>query len=383
MSSQGRYVAFDSPAPDLVKGDTNGDQDVFVRDRVKGTTVRASVSTSGKQANESSIEAAISGNGRYVAFTSGASNLVRGDTNDYPDVFVRDLKRKTTWRVSVRAGGGQANGFSAAPSVSANGRFVAFTSGASNLTSRDANEAEDVFVRDLVKKTTRRVSVPRRGGQFQGPSALGVISDNGRYVAFIANPNHPDNFDVFLRDRKKGTTRWVSRGLGGQLLNGATGQIAISGNGRYVGYISDASNIVKRDTNGEWDAFVWSARTGRTRRVSVGTGGTQGNGFSDQVSLSRTGRYVGFASQSSNLVTGDTNEAGDAFVRDLRTDTTRRISVSNGEQGNSTSGPDYAPQVALSDDGQHAAFVSEATNFAVDDTNEAPDIFAWDDPHRR
>ncbi len=379
MSAEGRYVAFDTTADDLVRGDTNGDQDVFVRDRAKGTTIRASVSSSGVQGNAVSLVGAISANGRYVAFTSAASNLVRGDTNKYADVFVRDLKNSTTRRVSVSTSGRQGKGYSGAPSISADGRYVAFTSAAANLTPRDRNGEQDIFVRDLRRHTTTRVSIPDRGRQFNGSSAWGVVSDDGRYVAFVANPNHPDNFDVFLRDRQAKATLWVSRALGGKLPNGPTaGQIAISGNGRYVGFTSEATNIVRHDTNGESDAFVFDARTGRTRRVSVGIGGAQSNGFSDQVSLSRTGRYVGFASEASNLVAGDTNRAGDAFVRDLQTGTTRRISVSGGQQGNYTSGPRYAPEVALSADGQHAAFVSEADNFVVNDTNDATDVFAWD-----
>jgi Tol biopolymer transport system component len=382
MSRHGRYVAFDSPATDLVRRDTNGEQDVFVRDRAAGTTRRVSVSSSGRQGDAGSHEAAISGRGRYVVFTSGASNLVRGDTNHASDVFVRDLRRGTTTRVSVGRRGVQATGASYAPSISANGRYVVFGSGASNLVRRDRNHSEDVFIRDLRTKRTSRVSVPVRGRQFAGPSALGVVSDNGRYVAFIADPHHRDGFDVYLRDRRTKKTRWVSQGLGGELINGITGQIAISGNGRYVGYCSDASNIVAGDTNEQWDAFVWNRRTATTRRVNLGAEGEQANGFSDQLSLSTTGRYVGFASEASNLVPDD-NRVTDAFVRDLRTGLTRMLSIARGEQGDGPSGPDYAPQVALSDDGHHAAFVSEASNLVLDDTNGAPDVFAWDEPRER
>jgi Tol biopolymer transport system component len=146
--------------------------------------------------------------------------------------------------------------------------------------------------------------------------------------------------------------------------------------------MSDATNLVRGDTNGQWDTFVYDARARVTRRVSVGTGGVQSNGFSDQPSLSRTGRYVGFASEASNLVAGDTNNAGDAFVHDLRKGVTRRISVAGRQQANDTSGPSYAPQVALSADGHHAAFVSTATNLVAGDTNDAPDVYAWDASRR-
>lgn len=383
MSAHGRHVAFDSSAADLVAGDTNGTQDVFVRDRRSGTTQRVSVSSSGRQGNAGSNEAAVSGNGRYVVFTSGASNLVPGDTNAASDVFVRDREAGKTLRVSVGARGVQAEGASYAPSISANGRYVVFGSTASNLVRGDRNRVEDVFLRDLRTKTTTRVSVPVGGGQFAVPSALGAVSDDGRRVAFIANPNHPDNFDVYLRDRKTKKTRWVSQGLRGEPLDGATGQIAISGDGHHVGYYSDASNIVTGDTNDQWDAFVWNSRSGVTRRVSVSADGEQANGFTDQLSLSADGRYVAFASEASNLVAEDSNRMTDAFVRDLQTGLTRVISIARGEQGNGPSGPDYAPQVALSDDGHHAAFVSEASNLVLGDTNGAPDVFAWDEPQER
>lgn len=383
MSADGRFVVFQSGATGLVRGDTNRAQDVFVRDRRRGTTKRVSVSSAGRQANDSSGEPAISANGRFVVFSSGATNLVRGDTNDQVDVFVRDLRQGTTRRVSVRGQARQANGSSFLASISADGRYMAFQSTATNLSRGDTNDMEDVFVRDLQRQTTARVSIPRGGGQFRGPSALPMVSDNGRYVAFISNPRNPDVFDVFRRDRRAGTTELVSRGLRGAPINGITGQISMSGDGRFVGYISDATNIVRNDTNDEWDAFVYDAETNVTRRVSVGASGRQANGFSDQVALSRTGRYVAFASEASNLVAGDTNRVGDAFVRDLRNGRTRRISVVGDRQGNGASGPGYAPQVALSADGHHAAFVSEASNLVPRDTNEAPDVFAWDDPALR
>lgn len=381
MSAHGRFVVFASGASTLVPRDTNRVRDVFVRDRARGVTVRASVSNLERQANASSNEAAISGNGRFVVFTSGASNLVRGDTNATVDVFVRDMRLGTTRRVSVGAGGAQGAGSSFLPSISADGRYVAFQSTAANLVRGDTNRAEDAFVRDLWLGRTTRVSIPRGGGQFRGASIQPVISADGRHVAFSSNPRHPDLFDVFLRDRRAGTTRRVTVGLGGRPINGNTGTIAISGNGRYVGYLSEASNIVAGDTNRTWDTFVYDACTGRTRRVSVATGGAQGNGFSDMPSLSHTGRYVAFASEASNLVRGDTNRAGDAFVRDLHTGVTRRISLApGGAQANDTTGPNYAPEVALSADGQHAAFVSLASNLVRGDTNNAPDVFAWDAP---
>src|SRR3989440_135688 len=147
ISAHGRFVAFYSSAANLVAGDTNGARDVFVRDRKTGKTTRVSVDSHGAQANGDSVAASISADGRLVAFLSSASKLVGGDTNGARDVFVRDRKARKTRRVSVDSHGAQGKGASFVPSISANGRFVAFSSVASNLVAGDTNTVSDVFVR--------------------------------------------------------------------------------------------------------------------------------------------------------------------------------------------------------------------------------------------
>ncbi len=194
ITADGRYVAFASRAQDLVPGDgggiqdgdgiQDGYQDVFVRDTVAGTTVRASVDTGGGDPNNGSWSSSISADGRYVAFWSTASDLVAGDVNDSPDVFVRDVLMGTTVRASVDTGGGNPNDGSYGPSISADGRYVAFYSYASDLVAGDGNRLPDVFVRDLVAGTTVRASVDRGGGSAHGLSAYPSISPDGRYVAF-------------------------------------------------------------------------------------------------------------------------------------------------------------------------------------------------------
>ena len=148
ISADGRYVAFQSPASNLVAFDTNSLSDIFVRDRQTGTTERVSVATDGTQANGLSEQTEISADGRYVAFKSFASNLVAGDTNGTADVFVRDLVDDTTERVSVGTAGGQSSGLSEQPAISGDGRYVAFQSFGSNLVAGDTNGLEDIFVRD-------------------------------------------------------------------------------------------------------------------------------------------------------------------------------------------------------------------------------------------
>jgi hypothetical protein len=184
ISASGRFVAFDSFASNLVAGDTNNTGDIFVRDLLNNTTNRVSVSGTGEQGNGISSLPAISNNGQIVAFQSLASNLVAGDTNNRADIFVRDLQANTTNRVSVSTTGQQGNGNSvSAPAISGTGRFVAFVSDSSNLVSGDANNLPDVFLRDLQSNTITRVSVSPSGGgtdSFEVPA----ISASGRLVAF-------------------------------------------------------------------------------------------------------------------------------------------------------------------------------------------------------
>ena len=261
ISADGRHVAFSSAARNLVPGDTNEVADLFVHDLLAGMTSRVSVGPSGREANGRSTEPAISADGAVVAFASEASNLVAGDSNGMFDVFVRDRLAGTTRRVSVGPGGRQANGNSSAPALSADGRFVAFNSEASNLVTGDTGFV-DVFVRDRATGTTRRISVARGGGQANGLSASPSLSADGRFVAFTSEASNlvagdsNGQTDVFVRDRVAGVTRRVSVGPGGRQANGASSGASISANGRHVGFESSATNLVPGDTNGQTDVFV-------------------------------------------------------------------------------------------------------------------------------
>lgn len=326
ISADGRYVVFTSRASNLVKRDTNGRQDVFVRDRKKGTTERVSVSSREAQGNRRSGDAeavGISATGRYVVFGSHASNLIRTDTNRREDVFVRDRKAGTTRRVSVstRHEGGNADSFS--PSISADGRYVAFASAATNLALRDTNRRTDVFVRDLSIRRTRRVSISDARVQANNQSATPSISADGRYVAFaswatnLVRGDTNRRLDIFVRDRTAGTTRRASLSTAEHQGNGISLAPSISGNGRYVAFESAATDLIANDTNGTRDVFLRDLRTGTTRRVSVATGGAEGDGHSELPSISQGGSFVVFMSTATNLVTGDTNGAADVFLRYL------------------------------------------------------------------
>jgi Ca2+-binding RTX toxin-like protein len=369
MSADGRFVAFASSAANLVPGDTNNNEDIFVRDLSTNTTTRVSVDSAGNQGNSSSSYSSISGDGRFVAFSSGAN------------IFVRDLSTNTTTSVSVDSAGNPGNDSSSTPSISANGRFVAFGSNATNLVPGDTNNTRDIFVRDTIGNTTTRVSVNSAGNQGNsGSSSAPSISADGRFVAFTSDSNNlvpgdtNNRNDIFVRDLSTNTTARVSVGSAGNQGNDASRIPYISADGRFVGFYSDASNLVPGDTNNTIDVFVRDLSTNTTTRASVGSAGNQANGASFDVSISSNGRFVAFRSGASNLVPGDTNNNDDIFVRDTIDNTTTRVSVSStGDQAT-----DSSFEVSISADGQRVAFSSRASNLVPGDTNSALDVFVAD-----
>lgn len=366
-SANGRFVVFNSLASNLVGNDTNGEQDVFVRDRKKHITRLVSLGQGGVQGNDVSGGGVISPNGRFVAFQSDASNLVQGDTNGVGDVFVRDLRTGTTKRISVATGGKQANGKSSLPSFSANGRYVAFPSDATNLVPGDTNGETDIFLHDRRTNATFRVSLGAAFGQANGPSTRAVLSRDARFVAFQSTASNlvagdtNDSFDVFVRDRRNDTTTRVSVSQSGAQGNSASLRPSMSPNGRYVAFDSFASNLVPRDTNRTSDIFVRDLQSNKTNRVSLGAGfaqspkgsfapsisadgkrvaydsiddkiylrdrraiateqldvplpGVPGGDFSGGAEISANGKIVVFHSLAANLVRGDTNGLQDVFV---------------------------------------------------------------------
>jgi Tol biopolymer transport system component len=397
LSADGQIVAYASAAPDLVTDDVNNLTDVFVSDRARRETTRVSLGRNGAQANgPSAIDSppALSADGRIVAFSSTATNLVAGDTNTADDVFVYDRVRKETARVSVGPDGGQATSgdggvpaHSYWPSLSADGRYVAFASDATNLVADDTNSATDVFVHDRQAKTTVRVSVGPGGAQTDQVSASPRINGDGSVVAFVSAAHNlaagdtNDVPDVFVRDLKAGTTVEVKTG-GGQPGNGASSSPALSADGRFVAFATEATNLVPGDTNDAADIVVFDRVSGGLERVSVGPGGALGDRAADTPSISADGRFVAFSSEATNLVSGDTNKRGDIFVRDRRIGTTTRVSVGPAPAGG---GPAIALEAnqssarpSQSADGRFVAFQSGAGNLVPDDTNSAPDIFVHD-----
>ncbi|MCB8951867.1 MAG: PD40 domain-containing protein [Ardenticatenales bacterium] len=379
MSADGRYVAFTSDAGNLVNGDTNDETDIFVYDRQTRQISRVSVASDGAQANGISQLPAISADGRYVAFVSAASNLVIGDTNWF-DVFVHDRQTGQTTLVSVASDGTQANDLSTATAISGDGRYVAFESKASNLVPNDTNGWDDIFVHDRQTGQTVRVSVASDGTQANGNSEKPAISADGRYVAFqswatnlVDNDNNGIG-DVFVHDRLTGETTRVSVASDGTEANSLVYAPAISGNGQLVAFNTDASNLVDNDTNNKVDVYVHDRQTGQTSRISVTSDGAEGDDHSHEPALSFDGRYVAFQSNATNLIDNDTNGVYDVFVHDRQTGQTIRVSLTYG--GTEANGDSVLSSISA--DGRYVAFTSFASNLVRGDFNGYFDIFVRD-----
>lgn len=340
-SRNGRYIAFRSSASNLVADDTNGKDDIFVRDRGTAVVSRVSVDSSGIETCFSSYDPSISADGRYVAFHSNSTTLVTGDTNAVTDVFVHDRATATTTRISLSSSGAQANGASYAPSVSADARYVAFESDASNLVTSDTNGVRDVFVRDRSASLTTRASISSSGAQANGASNAPSISGDGRYVAFETSASNFSVFDqnatrdVYLRDRTGNSTVWASAGSNGA-ANGSSTSPSISANGRYVAFATPSA-LLSSDTNGVSDIYEFDRTTGVTTRLSFDDLRGGGNGASTFPSLSGDGTTTAFVTASTNLAQ-DTNARNDIYVH-IWGDSERTqcvvapVSVPNGQPG--------------------------------------------------
>lgn len=323
MSADGRYVTFYSSASNLVPDDTNNTEDVFIHDRQTGITELVSYASDGTQGNAASLSSSVSDDGRYVAFASRATNLVSTSTTNDSEIYVRDRVAGTTRMVSVASDGTLPNGSSWNPRLSGNGGYVAFSSMASNLVADDTNDFIDVFVHDLFTGNTQRVSVASDGTE--GNSATtsdSSISTDGRYVGFSSYssnlvPNDTNHeYDAFVHDRVTGVTERFSVATDGTQADRSTMATEVSPDGRYVGFYTAATNLVPGDTNDIGDVFIHDRVTGVTERVSVATDGTEGDGPSLRPSISADGRIIAFWSFATNLVPDDTNGYQEIFVRD-------------------------------------------------------------------
>ncbi|MBI5870402.1 MAG: PD40 domain-containing protein [Actinobacteria bacterium] len=380
VSPDGRYVVFRSTASNLVAGDTNAVSDIFIKDTADGATVRVSTDAFGGQADAGSYEPSISPDNRYVVFRSDATNLIAGDTNGVSDIYLKDTQTGAISRVSTSDTGAQANAFSELPEVSAGGSRVIFRSTATNLVTGDTNGVPDVFIKETGTGAVIRVSSDASGNQADGNSGLPygpTITPDGRYAAFdssAANLVYNDSNarqDVFVKDTLTGAVIRVSTSSAGAQGDLDSYFPTLAADGSKVAFRTHATNLVTADTNGTSDVFMKDILTGATSRISTdASGGQAGTGSWDPF-LSADGRYVTFASDAPSLVPGDTNNTYDVFVKDSVTGAIARVSLSmsGAEADNWSFGS------SISSGGGFVAFESLASNLTPGDTNGSYDIF--------
>jgi len=385
MTADGRYITFCSLASNLVSGDANGDSDVFRRDMIAGTTTLVSTATDGTRGNNASCGASMSADGRYVAFYTQATNLAAGtDTNGQADVLVKDLLTGAVTRASVATDGTLGNNQSVSPSISADGRYVAFSSHATNLTPSQpaTNGHDEVYLRDTVAGTTTMVSVsavtasPGNSVEDEDTS----ISGDGRYVVFSSAAtnlvSHDTNNagDVFVRDTVTGTTTRVSVASSGGQANAYSAEPSISSDGRYVVFMSIATNLIAGRTIATPQVYLHDMQTGQTSLVSVSSAGAVANDQSGGGAISANDRYIAFGSSGSNLTACDSNHDSDGFVRDLQTGTTTRATLTaEGGQPNAGGGAS-----AVTPDGRYVLITSWASNMFPGDTSKVGNLFRHD-----
>jgi Tol biopolymer transport system component len=365
-----------------VSGDTNGKGDVFVKNRATGSITCVSLSSSGVPVEGESYAPSLSGDGQRVVFVSDGATLVAVDSNQVADVFLRDLGAQATTRLSVSQTGAEADGASSAPRISTDGRFVAFSSLATNLVAGDTNAQSDVFVRDLQAGTVECVSLATGGAPADGASEGVAVSGDGRYVVFASTATNLIEgeqladaarvWDLYRRDRVAGAIVRVSASPAGLKGNAHSFAPVISADGRYVAFTSHASNLIASDTNGCPDVFVRDVQSGTTVRVSTGLGGGEPTGDSLRPSISSDGRYVTFESGAGNLVSDPRPEDSTwVYLRDLQDGTTVRVVSASAE----STGDGGTLHAAISADGRWIAFASAEPALIAGDSNGFEDVF--------
>jgi len=381
INADGQIIVFASEATNLVDGDTNNFQDIFLHDWLTGKTERVSLNVHGQEANGASDWPEISADGLSVVFTSTASNLVDGDSNGFEDVFVVNLQSGEVELVDQSATGDQANAASTQPVISGDGRFVAFVSAATNLVPGATAGLEEIYLFDRADGSLQWISAPRIGAVNDGVSGEPAISADGSWVAFSSASSQlvPGDTlgrrDVFLWHRSSTALERVNvTQIGGQADRSSYAP-ALNADGRFIVFRSHATNLVASETANFGDIFLRDNIDGALQRVSLSTtGGQSPNGASDEPAISADGRFVVFRSDATDLVPNDTNSRRDIFVRDMQ-GTTTRVSVDS--YAGESNDHNYSP--VMSADGAAIAFYSDADNLVLEpleDLNDTGDVFA-------
>jgi len=407
VSANGRYLAFASDAANLAANVTNGNRNVFVRDFLWGINLLVSVNTNGSSGAGSSTEPAISGDGRWVAFSSYATDLVAGDTTNNRNVFLRDLQNGTTALVSVSTNGGYGNADSYSPTISSDGRYILFYSQAPNLAPGSyppVNQVENIFVRDQISGITYALTTI--GDYSPGQSAS--MTPDGHFIAFVRGGSGGNLF-VWNTELAQLTSTNNSTSLAtisispdGQRLAYLAGSplslsvvdfglnsnwvvsagtflshpgLGFSGDSRYLAYATSAANV-PADTNLTQDVYLYDFQTGTNILISWNsTSSGSPNGPSDSPAVSADGRFVAYRSFASDIVTNDLNGVPDVFLYDRTNGTTTLLSVDqtgNGAANNRSLNP------VFSGDGLTLVFQSAASDLTANDFNNSGDLFSFD-----
>lgn len=379
VSANGRWTVFTSDAFNLVANDLNTTFDVFLKDNWLGEIRRLSVNADGIEGNASSSMASISADGRYIAFSSHASNLAPTDPDKNADIFLVDRLTNTLSHVTQTIDGTPSNGDDFNPVLSADGRYLAFQSSSSNLITGDNNTAVDIFSYDRTTQTIQRISVGNGGEEANGNSTYPSISADGQQISFasLANnlvANDANNAsDIFLHNRQTQQTQLISQAINGLPANQGSFRPAISGNGQLVVFESLADDLVTADANGMMDIFLRDVNQTQTQRLTFNANGEESNRPAFFPNISANGQVVTFESNASNLLPNKTNGGLNIFHLHRRGQQLQQANLATDDQlGNFAP---FAVGTALSQDGCSTVFSSPATNLVAGDNNNHFDIF--------
>jgi Tol biopolymer transport system component len=374
ISSDERFVVFSSDATNLVANDRNDASDIFLRDRWFNQTTRISVDNAGIEGNAASTQPVLSANGRFIAFSSKATNFVAGEANGVADIFIYDTQTKQVRGINPL----DSNGDSVNPSITADGRWVVFESLASNLIADDTNSASDIFAFDTQSNQLTRLSINDAGVAGDGHSFNPIIAANGNFVVFASEASNlvagdtNVTSDIFLHNLTTHTTQRISQTA--MQTDRGSYHPSIDAAGKVIVFESDATSLVENDSNAVSDIFIKDLTTGQLQRITSPTG-EQANSAAYYPTISATGRYVAFTTAATNLVSGNANALFDILKYDRQTQQLARVNVSvNGEQGNFQS---LKLPMSLSWNGDYAVFTSNATNVVYGDNNLSFDVFVY------
>jgi Tol biopolymer transport system component len=378
ISRDGRWVAFHTSDRSLIPDDTNDDRDIYIHDTTNRTIERVSVRSDGTPLDAPSSMPSLSREGRWVAFLSQGLLTPQEEPIYLNQVLVRDRATGTTSRLSQTTAGEPANGWCEITSraISDDGQTVVFHSRATNLVQPDTNEGYDIFLYNQATDTLTRLSNGVDGTEANGESKHARISGDGRYVVFDSLANNlvigDTNIvtDTFFLDMQTGILELVSRNSEGIQANGAAKFPTLSADGRYVAFVSNATNLHPGATDGLWYLYRHDRITGETVLVSQTAEGVITPTFVEAAEMSDDGRWIAFSS-GFGLVPEDNNGKSDIFRKDMLSGLVARLSVDSYNQ----EGDGDSNLPTLSADGMQVAWESRATNLVIDDTNNNLDIF--------